>query len=418
VVYHEVISEFLKRLFKEATKNIRKSKSKKIAIVSSVMPATNYSTYLIDALQKKTLDGIDVIVYTGKEEANLKVSIKNIKLIWNKNIIFPFQILRQVLKDKPDILHIQHEINMFGGTATAIVFPILPILLKLVGVKVVITIHAVVARKDINKDFLETFFGSGREILILFTKLFFSLLYRAIGFSADKIFVHADILKYILINDYKIKKDKIIVICHGVPDKIEFDKNYRPICSWIKLISDKPFILYYGYFHKRKGIEIIIKSFEIVLKKFPELNLVIAGGTLQKDYEQKIKILIRKLNIGKNVIFTGFVEEMDLGWLLSSCKLILLPAIYSISASGPLAQVIAYHKPVIVSDVGVFKEEITNYIDGLVTNNSIECWAEQIELLIRDKKLYENISYNLQKKHIERKWSRIAEITNSIYQKL
>lgn len=405
-------------MFKKVKKNIRGKKTKKIAIASSVLPATNYSAYLIDALQKKMLNGIDVIVYTSKGEDNLKVSIKNIKLIWNKNIFYPYQILRQVLKDKPDILHIQHEINMFGGIATAIVFPILPVLLKLVKVKIIITVHAVVACKDINKDFLETFLGPRKEILILFIKLFFSLLYKTIGFFANKIFVHADVLKYILIDDYKIKEDKIIVVHLGIPEKIEFDKNYNPVCCWSRLISDKPFILYYGYFHRRKGIEIIIQSFERIIKKFPELNLVIAGGTLQKDYEQKLKILIQKLHIEKNVIFTGFVEEMDLGWLLSSCKFVLLPAIYSISASGPLAQAIAYHKPVIVSDIGVFKEEITDCVDGLKADNSIEDWARKIELLIRDKKIYEKISYNLEKKHNKRKWSRIAEVTGSVYRKL
>ena len=404
-------------MLKGKKENIRGIGHKKIVIISSVLPATNYSAYLSDALQKMP-DSIDVMVYTSREKANLKVSLKNIKLVWNKNILYPFQILKQALKDKPGILHIQHEINMFGGLSTAIIFPILPVLLKLFRFKVIVTVHAVVAYKDINKNFLETFLEPGKEILIPFIKLFFSLLYKTIGFFANKIIVHADVLKYILINDYKIREDKIIVVHLGVPEKIEFDKNYNPVCCWTGLISDKPFIIYYGYFHRRKGIEIIIQSFERIIKKFPELNLVIAGGTLQKDYEQKLKILIRELHIEKNVIFTGFVEEMDLGWLLSNCKFVLFPAIYSISASGPLAQIVAYYKPVIVSNVGVFKEEVTNYVNGLVASNSIECWTEQIELLIRDKKIYEKISYNLRGKHMERKWPRIAEITNSIYQKL
>ena len=405
-------------MLKEKKKNIRGIESRKIVIVSSVLPATNYSSYLIDALQEKMPDGMDVTVYTSREKTNLKVSLKNIKLVWNKNIFYPFQILIQALKDKPGVLHIQHEINMFGGPVTAIVFPILLVLLKLFRFKIIVTIHAVVARKDVSKEFLETFFGSGREILVFFVRVFFYILYKSTGIFADKILVHANVLKYILVNDYKIRKDKIIVICHGVPEKIEFNKNFSPACNWARLISDKPFILYYGYFHKRKGIEIIIQSFKKVLKDFSGLKLVMAGGTLQENYRQQVEMLVQKLNIEKNVIFTGFIEEIYLSWLMVNCRFILLPAQYSISASGPLAQAIAYHKPVIVSNIGVFKEEITNCIDGLVADNSIEDWAEKIELLIRDEKICEKISRNLEEKHNKRKWSRIAEITSSVYQKL
>ena len=405
-------------MLKEKKKNIRGIESRKIVIVSSVLPATNYSAYLIDALQEKMPDGMDVTVYTSREKANLKVSLKNIKLVWNKNIFYPFQILMQALKDRPGVLHIQHEINMFGGPATAIVFPVLLVLLKLFRVKIVVTIHAVVVRKDVSKEFLETFFGSGREILVFFVRVFFYILYKSTGIFADKILVHADVLKNILTSDYRIRVDKVIVIRHGVPEKIEFNNKISPACSWANLIYNKPFILYYGYFHKRKGIEIIIQSFKKVLKDFPELKLVMAGGTLQEDYRQQLEMLVRKLNIEKNVVFTGFIEEIYLSWLMGSCKFILLPAQYSISASGPLAQAIAYHKPAIVSNVGVFKEEITNRIDGLVADNSIEDWTGQMELLIRNKKIYEKISRNLEKKHNKRKWSRIAEITSSVYQKL
>ena len=408
----------MKILLKEKRKNIIGIKSRKIVIVSSVLPDTNYSAYLIDALQKKMSDGMDVTVYTSREKANLEVSLRNIKLVWNKNILYPFQILKQALKDRPDIIHIQHEINMFGGTATAIVFPILPVLLKLFRVKVVVTIHAVVARKDVSKEFLETFFKSRREFLVFFIRVFFSILYNVVGFFSDKVFVHADVLKSILTCDYRVNGDKVIVIRHGVPEKTDFDKDFNPDCSWAELIYNKPFILYYGYFHKRKGIEIIIQSFKKVLKDFPELRLVMAGGTLQEDYRHQLEMLVRKLNMENNVVFTGFIEEVYLSWLMGRCKFILLPAQYSISASGPLAQAIAYHKPFIVSNIGVFKEEITDYIDGLVADNYIEDWTRKMELLIRDKKIYKKISFNLEEKHNRRKWSRIADVTRGIYQKL
>jgi len=95
----------------------------RIVIISSILPATNYSAYLIDALQKKYPKKTDILVYASRDKANLKVPLKSISLVWSKNILYPLQILKQALKDKPKIVHLQHEINMFGGLLTAAIFP-------------------------------------------------------------------------------------------------------------------------------------------------------------------------------------------------------------------------------------------------------------------------------------------------------
>ena len=142
---------------------MKNNKKKKLAMVSSILPATNYTAYLIEALQKRFSQKIETFVYTGLEKENKKTNLKNIKLVWSKNLAYPFQVLKQVLKDKPQIVHIQHEINMFGDWPTAIIFPLLPFLLKMTRVKVVITIHAVVSQKQIDIKFIETFWRSEKN---------------------------------------------------------------------------------------------------------------------------------------------------------------------------------------------------------------------------------------------------------------
>lgn len=388
----------------------------KIAIVSSVLPVTNYSTDLAQALQKRYPKKIELLVYTSKERKNLQAPLKNIKLVWNKNILYVLQILKQVIRDKPDIVHLQHEINMFGGLTTALIFPLLPFLLKLTRAKVVVTIHAVVDLKEIDKKFLKVFLQSGKEFSPPFVRMFFVFLYKTTGFFSDKIIVHTKGLRSILINTYQVPEEKIIVIPMGVPDEIPVKKTKKPLNNWAKAISQKSFILSYGYLHRRKGIEMIIKSFKQIIEKFPGLILVIAGGTLQKEYELRLKRIVKNLSLKGSVIFTGFVEKNEIHWLLEKCQFVVLPARYSISASGPLAYTTTYHKPVIVSDVGVFSEEINQGFDGLLAKNSPKFWAKQIKRLIEDKRLYKKIIKNLEKRHQERRWSEIARITFNLYQ--
>ena len=393
-------------------------KKKRLIIVGSILPATNYSAYLIEALQKKFASEIETLVYTSLEKENKKTDLKNIKLVWSKNLAYPFQISRQVLKDKPQFIHLQHEFNMFGGFGTALIFPLLPFLLRMMGIKVVITIHAVVSPKQINNEFLETFWQNKNKFLLPLVRTFFYSLFKSLGWFSDKIIVHTPGLKHILIEDYHLKSDKVMVISHGVPDEIKFSKNEKIGKEIKKKINNKRFFLYYGYLHKRKKIELLLRAFQMVTKKYVHSLLVVAGSTLQKDYEEKLKKMVFELNLAKKVIFLGFVSEDDLRWLIDCSLFVLLPASYSIAASGPLAQMIAHHKPVIVSNIGVFKEEVRDNIDGFSAKNTPVDWASKIEQLLKDKKLSQRIVVNLKKKHQQRKWSIIAGETYNLYQTL
>ena len=394
------------------------NKKIKIAMISSILPATNYTAYLIEALQKKFSQKMETFVYTGLEKENKKANLKNIKLVWSKDLAYPFQVLKQVLKDKPQIVHIQHEINMFGDWPTALIFPLLPFLLKMTRVKVVVTIHAIVSQKQIDIKFLETFWRSEKKFFVPLMKIFFYLLFKIIGWFSDKIIVHSQGLKNILVKDYGLNGKKITVILEGIPDEIKLIKKEKVTKQIVEQIQDRQFMLYYGYLHKRKKVGLLFEALQLINKKHPQILLVIAGGTLQKDYEEELKKMVLRLNLAKKVVFLGFVEENDLNWLINQSLFVLLPASYSIAASGPLAQIIAHHKPFIASRMGVFEEEIKDGVEGLLADNSVAEWALKSNQLIEDKELVKRMTFNLKKKHQQRTWSIIAKQTYNLYQTL
>ena len=389
---------------------------KKIAMVTSILPETNYSSYLIEALQKNSKQETMVLVYTSREKNNLKTNLENVKLIWDKKFIYIFQICYQALKDKPKIVHIQHEINMFGGFSTALAFPLLPLLLKTMGLKVIVTIHAIVSLKEINEEFLEIFWPSKKKFLIPLIKIFFNFLFKTTGFLSDEIIVHSQGLKNILIRDYHLNTKKVFVIPMGVPDKIS--RIEKASIKIQKHFDNNQFILYYGYLHRRKKIELLLETFYLINKKYPNLSLVISGGTLQKDYEEKLKNMALNLKIHEKVIFLGFVKEKDLHWLIDRSLFVLFPAAYSISASGPMSQIIAHHKPAIISRIGVYQEDMQDESETLLAKNSISDWKEKIEKLLHDQNLIKKIKVNLEKKHQQRKWSIIAEKNYDLYRLL
>lgn len=409
----------------------------KIGYVSTLQPDTNYFRYLALALQKA---GVDVRIYADRNPTNLGVGLEYVNLLWSPgDRFYPLHILRQALRDRPNLIHLHHEVGMFGGPINASLFPLVPILLKFFGFKIVTTIHAVVKPEEIDLRFLETFAWPQKRFLIFPVKLYFFLLNWVIALFSDRVIVHAEILKKTLIESYHCPGRKILVVPHGVPEEVSSPPAgpLRPASpnrgereaseagqlsvvggQLLKRLGESKFLLYFGYLHRRKGLEDLIKAFsQTAVAKEGTLKLVLAGGALQKDYEQKLQNLITEPGTVGKVIITGFISQSELDYLLDHCLFAVLPATYSIAASGPLAQVIAYEKPVIVSRVGVYAEEITDGGNGLLSlPGNVTDLSEKIQKLAVDENLLRKLGEGMKKMHLDRGWNSIAERTLKIYE--
>ncbi|RKX53252.1 MAG: glycosyl transferase [Thermotoga sp.] len=104
------------------------------------------------------------------------------------------------------------------------------------------------------------------------------------------------------------QKNKIKIVPNGIdvrkfndlPPKGIFRKKYS-------IRENEKLILYVGRIHKSKGIDILIESFANLLLNLPDSTLVLLGP--DDGYMEEMKNIVNKLKIGKNVIFTGFVNS-------------------------------------------------------------------------------------------------------------
>ena len=387
-------------------------------MVSSIRPETNYTAYLIEALQRYYADKVEVLVYTEKDKLNLSVPLSNINLVWNRNWQYVFQVLFRAKKDKVDAVHFQHEINMYGGVSTALLFPVLVFLLRVFGFRPLVTAHAAIPIKLIDRRFLEVFNWPYPKLLTPVVKLIFPLVYFLIGLFAEKVIVHTQTIKKCLESDYHISGRKIAIIPHGVPDVVD-EGNLLSGSDWRGHLVGKKIILYFGYLHKRKGVEYLLSAFSNLTNSFPDYLLVIAGGTIQENYFNELKNLVTNLGIKDKVIFTGFIKTPEISYLMYQCEFVILPAIYSIAASGPLAQVFAFEKPAIVTRIGSYAEEITDGVDGLLVEpGSVESLVTGMRKMITDEKLRGDITSSVKVRHETRKWSKMAGLTLNTYSSL
>lgn len=389
----------------------------KIAMVTTLMPETHYSRYLIMELDKLVQDKDSFIIYANKEDGIS--GLDNLVIIqnWSQSFFYLFQILFATLNDHIDIIHLQHEINMYGGSLQAILFPLLLLFLKIARKKVIITIHAVVPKNNIDHDFLNTFSLPNINFLIYLILIIFTYIYSFACLFSNVVIVHSEYIKSTLISNYGVNKKKIIVIPHGIPDK-PLLRNIQINEPWFKDLDNKKIILNFGYVVKRKGLEYLINAFEKIIKICNEYILIIAGGTLegQEEYFNELKNIVQHKNLSSKIIFTSFISESIINKLFSISEFIVLPCIYSISSSGPLSQAICYHKPVIATNLGTFSEDIIDGENGfLCLVKNVESLSNNMLKLINNPQMVRTMSENMKILSKVRSWNTVASQTYKLY---
>jgi len=144
-----------------------------------------------------------ILIYT-RDKGGLKTYSEYLALAMKK---LGFEVL---LSDKIDyhnfdIIHIQFEHSVFHPFGLGLIPSLIK--LKLRKKKILITNHTVLSRKEIYS--VNKFFRFIKKILLPLDE-------RLMSFFYNKIIVHTDYSKKILINNYKIPDKKIEVIPHGV----------------------------------------------------------------------------------------------------------------------------------------------------------------------------------------------------------
>ncbi len=165
-------------------------------------------------------------------------------------------------------------------------------------------------------------------------------------------------------------------------------KLYKPVennRSSTKLIG------YFGRIKKYKSIEHLLQAVAIVIKEHPDLKLVIIG-----DGDNKINLqnLSNKLEIEKNVEFTGFVDDVTKVNLLQQMWFLVNTS----SKEGWGLTVIeanACKTLVIASNVPGLKDSVKDGETGLLYEyGNIPELALKIKLLLNDNRLRDKLSAN------------------------
>ncbi len=171
------------------------------------------------------------------------------------------------------------------------------------------------------------------------------------------------------------------------------------------------FLLYVGTAFPHKNLPKLIKAFGLLHSSRPDLKLVMAGKT-EKHYEE-LRTWAKDLPYSKNLIFTGFVPDEFLKWLYQNCLAYVFTSLSEGFGLPPL-EAMTHGAPVVSSNASVMPEVYGKAAQYFNANDTKDI-ANNIKLVLDDKKLRKQLIANGYSQIKKYSWQRMAEETLTIY---
>lgn len=229
--------------------------------------------------------------------------------------------------------------------------------------------------------------------------VFLSLLNKTVQWKIDGIIGVAP-LNLKPFKDYSGPKK---VIPNGIDLEI-FNPN-RPKIK--KFLDDKINILFLGRIEERKGLIYLLNAYKILQKKFSNLRLIIVGsGPLKSELEKWVKD-----NNLANVVFEGEAKEEMIASYYSTCDIFCAPAIFGESFGLVLIEAMACGKPVVAFANKGYKGILAQKkgAEFLAPPKNYKILAQKLEILIRDKKLREEMGQWGIEESKRYSWDKVAD---------
>lgn len=213
------------------------------------------------------------------------------------------------------------------------------------------------------------------------------------------------------------KKEKISLIPNGVNTEL-FEKN--PEKEQIfreKLNIDEKFILSVGRLDYIKGFDFLIKGFNQIIKEYTNLKLIIIGQDF--GHKKKLLNLVQKLKLDKSIIFIETLFKDLLVGAYSAASIYVQPSRFEVFGMAAM-EAAACETPLVVTNVGAFRNIMSNEKNGFIVNfNDLEKFTDICLNLLQNEKFSKEIGKN-SRNFIKEfyNWNAIGENIENNYKKV
>ena len=270
---------------------------------------------------------------------------------------------------------------------------------KILFGKVVLTVHDV-----------SSFSNSSNSSII--EKLIYKL--------TDRIITHNEFSKLEILNVNADSSSCISIVPHGSYTpfiNIQYDKEKSK--EQLGIPNNRRILLFFGMIKKVKGLEVLLSALKGVIKKNPDVLLVIAGRVWENDFSAYQKI-IDENNLSEYILLhTKFIPQEDVEHYYCASDLVILPY-KKIYQSGVLMMTLSYERPALVSDLPPLKEIISDNENGfLFKAENVSDLTAKLNSILSDEGLMEEVRVKgAELINTKYDWGEIGRQTKQAYQSL
>ena len=321
-----------------------------IALIGNHLPRrcgiATYTTDVAIAMRSRFPD-IQVQVWAVDDGAGCEYADDVTGIILENEIESYRHAAREITASKPDMVWLQHEFGIFGGSAGDYILT----LIDRITVPVAVALHTVLSEPDPDQ----------RRVTL------------ALVARCETIIVMADEAKRLLIDIYGAKADQVIIIPHGIPHRaFEPTDDHKQKLGY----AGKQLILTFGLLSPGKGIETMIRAMPDVVARHPNTHYLVLGATHPHQvassgeaYRDQLMALVDTLGMKSQISFIdAFFDTDEILDYLAAADIYVTPYLNPAQVtSGTLAYAVGLGKP-IVSTPYVHAKELLDDGNGVLVD--------------------------------------------------
>lgn len=248
-------------------------------------------------------------------------------------------------------------------------------------------------------------------IIYKFKQFGYRQVFKKAILASERILTPSKYVKDLLVNEWRVSPEKVVVTYEACDDKIMTaaakmsEKKTKNALH--KLSVKKPYIFYVGNAHPHKNVEGLIKVFLVLKKAYQDLTLVLSGS--DHYFWQRIKKEFKH----KDIIYTGWVTDIELVALYKNAKVFVIPS-FEEGFGIPLLEAMVCSCPVVSSKAGALFEvggDACVYFDP----HNIEDMVEKISQVLNSENLRKDLIKKGLKRYKQFSWEELAKQTMEVY---
>lgn len=241
-----------------------------------------------------------------------------------------------------------------------------------------------------------------------------NVLSRAVPWSirrATRVITISDRSRRDIIERYDVPEEKVVRIYLAAgPAGLQVDEaTARAQVAAYGIDSDRPYILAVGNLQPRKNLVRLITAFRSLREDGVDVDLVLTGPL---HFRSEL-VTSAAADLGRNVLFTGYVGHQQLASLYSRATIFAFPSLYE-GFGIPALEAMAHGTPVACARAGALPEvcgDAAVYFEPRDT----ESIAAALKRLLDDPGLREELSRAGRERESRFTWTRAARETVDVY---